>query len=105
VDSAAETTRWTRLDKLFKNDHERGETHKYSVSDEGLSKPKDIAYIQVKRESTLIDDHWFLDRIEVFFLNLFNVIHRVERTMPSSVLSRENQMKPVSCAGFLSNFS
>jgi PLAT/LH2 domain len=65
VDSTKNETQWTRLDKMFRNDHERGETHKYSISAEGLDKPEQIAYIQIKRKCTIIDDHWFLDRVEV----------------------------------------
>ncbi|CAB3373467.1 Hypothetical predicted protein [Cloeon dipterum] len=65
VDETGAKTEWNRLDKFFRNDHERGETHSYSISAGKLEQPDEIAYIQVKRQSKLIDDHWFLDKIVV----------------------------------------
>jgi hypothetical protein len=66
VDSTGKASEATCLDKSFVNDHERGETHSYGLQADGLDNPDVIDHIIVWRDSSLIvDDRWFLDRIEV----------------------------------------
>ncbi|XP_059482281.1 polyunsaturated fatty acid 5-lipoxygenase-like [Neocloeon triangulifer] len=86
VDSVGAKTEWTRLDKFFTNDHERGETHTYTLPAQQLERPDDIAFVQVRRKSTLIDDHWFLDRIELEdTTEKFSYVYPVQRWIKKGV--------------------
>lgn len=72
VDVTGAITEPTCLDRLLVNDHERGETHSYEVSWEGLRKPETLDHIVIWRDDSGFGDAWFLDRIEVSTLFYFN---------------------------------
>lgn len=56
----------TYLDDLFRNDHEKGQTNCYKVSEKGLERPHEIACISIWRKKNMfIDDRWLLEKIEV----------------------------------------
>lgn len=56
-----------RLDHLFVNDHERGQTHTYGICATGLRQPESIEQITLWRDKCGVMDNWFVDKIEVMF--------------------------------------
>ncbi|CAB3371080.1 Hypothetical predicted protein [Cloeon dipterum] len=66
VDKTGAQSEASCLDKIFVNDHERGETHSYGINAKGLQTPNELDHIIVWRHSSITgDDRWFLDRIEI----------------------------------------
>ncbi|CAB3376043.1 Hypothetical predicted protein [Cloeon dipterum] len=66
VDKSGAESEATRLDKMFVNDHERGQTHSYGLKAKGLQTPDQLDHVIIWRGASITgDDHWFLDRIEI----------------------------------------
>lgn len=73
IDSEGNVAEGTCVENLHRRDHKRGEASMHYLNPKGLEKPEEIVGITLMREIDYwtMDEHWFLNMIEVYFIQLF----------------------------------